>query len=82
MNGYAKADQLDQALTRREREVTALVAEGLPNKEVGRRLNLTEGTVKIHLHNIYCKIGVANRTALAVMALARRLPPSVAPIAP
>ena len=46
------------------------MAEGLVNKEVGQRLNLSEGTVKIHLHNIYQKTGIGNRTALAALALA------------
>jgi DNA-binding NarL/FixJ family response regulator len=55
-------------LTKRQLEITTLVSAGLSNKDVGRRLNLAEGTVKIHLHNIYDRLGVANRTALAVMA--------------
>jgi two-component system, NarL family, nitrate/nitrite response regulator NarL len=58
-------------LTRREREVAVLVSEGLSNKEVGRRLNLSESTVKTHLHNIYNKIRVPNRTALTVVAVAQ-----------
>ena len=56
------------SLTSREREVILALAEGLSNKDVGRRLNLSEGTVKVHLHNIYSKLGVKNRTALAVLA--------------
>ena len=56
------------SLTSREREVVLALAEGLSNKGVGRRLNLSEGTVKVHLHNIYSKLGVKNRTALAVLA--------------
>src|SRR5262249_10592366 len=72
----------DQALTPREREVMALVAEGLSNKVIGRRLHLTEGTVKTHLHRIYGKVGVANRTALAAVAIGEReLPgPSSTPV--
>jgi DNA-binding NarL/FixJ family response regulator len=53
-------------LTTRELEVAVLVAEGLSNKEIARRLDRSEGTVKIHLHNIYEKLGVRNRTSLAV----------------
>ena len=60
--------RVDDALTRREREVMLLVADGLSNKEVGRRLNLSEGTIKIHLHTIYQKVSVTNRTALANLA--------------
>ena len=64
--------RLTEMLTTREREVMLLVSEGLSNKHVGRRLNLSEGTVKMHLHNIYQKAGVANRTALTVLAIAHR----------
>jgi DNA-binding NarL/FixJ family response regulator len=63
---------LAQSLTCRERQIVLLVAEGLSNKEMCRRLGLSEGTVKIHLHNIYAKVGVNNRTALAAMAVAGR----------
>jgi two-component system nitrate/nitrite response regulator NarL len=61
------------ALTCREKEVAALITEGLSNKHICRRLNLSEGTVKIHLHNIYTKLGIANRTTLAIMALSMNL---------
>ena len=54
------------SLTSREREIVLALAEGLSNKGVGRRLNISEGTVKVHLHTIYQKLGVKNRTALAV----------------
>ena len=60
------------SLTPREREVIRLVAESLSNKEAAARLNISEGTIKIHLHNIYNKLGVANRTALATFAIAHR----------
>jgi DNA-binding NarL/FixJ family response regulator len=55
-------------LTKREREVMRQVSRGLSNKEVGRRLNITEGTVKQYLCSIYEKLGVNNRTALANIA--------------
>jgi DNA-binding NarL/FixJ family response regulator len=51
-----------QPLTKREREILDLVAEGLPNAEIGRRLWITEQTVKFHLSNVYRKLGVSNRT--------------------
>lgn len=54
-------------LTDREHEVLTLVREGLSNKDIGRRLDLVEGTVKIHLHNIYRKMNVPNRTSLAML---------------
>ena len=66
------ADQIEKALTLRERELALLVAEGLSNKQIARRLKLSEGTVKIHLHNIYQKFGLANRTSLAALLLPHR----------
>jgi CRP/FNR family transcriptional regulator, cyclic AMP receptor protein len=68
----AVTQKLTQSLTSREGQIITLVAEALSNKEVGRRLKLSEGTVKIHLHSIYKKLGVANRTALAALAIAHR----------
>jgi two-component system nitrate/nitrite response regulator NarL len=55
-------------LTKREHQIVQVLAEGITNKEIGRRLGLTEGTVKVHLHRIYRKLGIANRTVLAVLA--------------
>ena len=55
-------------LTPREQEVALLVYTGLSNKYICRQLNLSEGTVKIHLHNIYGKLAIRNRTQLAVLA--------------
>jgi two-component system, NarL family, nitrate/nitrite response regulator NarL len=55
-----------RVLTQRERQIVKLVSEGLSNKEVGRRLDLSEGTIKAHLHNIYEKLAVDNRMALAL----------------
>ncbi len=57
----SEADE-DVALTRREREILALVAEGHSNRELARILWVTEQTVKFHLSNIYRKLDVANRT--------------------
>jgi two-component system nitrate/nitrite response regulator NarL len=68
----SKSQILTQLLTIRERQVVLLIADGLSNKEVGRRLQVSEGTVKIHLHNIYQKLQVNNRTALATLAVTHR----------
>ena len=54
-------------LSAREREVTLLVVEGLSNKEIGRQLNISDNTVKVHLHNIYVKLEIRKRTSLAVL---------------
>jgi two-component system, NarL family, nitrate/nitrite response regulator NarL len=59
-----------EKLTVRERQIILLISEGFSNKAIGRQLNLTEGTVKIHLHNIYGKLEVPNRTALTALAIA------------
>jgi two-component system nitrate/nitrite response regulator NarL len=59
------------ALTSREREITSLVSVGLSNKEIAQHLNRSEGTVKIHLHNIFRKLRVSNRTAVAAMLFNR-----------
>jgi two-component system nitrate/nitrite response regulator NarL len=48
-----------------------LVAQGLSNKEIARRLNITDGTVKTHLHNIYHHLGIRNRTALSAFVHGR-----------
>jgi len=64
--------RLTQLLTIRERQVVLLIADGLSNKEIGRRLQLSEGTIKIHLHNIYQKLHVNNRTVLATLAIGHR----------
>ena len=55
------------ALTRRELQIVRLVSEGLSNKEIGRRLNITDGTIKVHLHKIFEKLRVSNRTALVAV---------------
>ena len=68
----SESQRLTQTLTSRERQIMLLVAEGLSNKAVGRQLELSEGTVKIHLHNIYQKLQVNNRTTLAALAIAYR----------
>ena len=62
-----------QELTDREREVLVLVAEGLPNKLIARRLEISEKTVKAHLTSIYRRIGVSSRTEAAVWAQRRGL---------
>jgi DNA-binding NarL/FixJ family response regulator len=53
-------------LTAREREIALLAMSGLRNKAIACELHLCEGTVKIHLHNIFRKLGVKSRTALLV----------------
>lgn len=55
-------------LSPRERTLVRLVAQGLRNREIATELGITEGTVKVYLHAIFDKLGVANRTELAIRA--------------
>jgi len=66
--GNASGENVLMVLTERERQIMHLVAEGLSNKEVGRQLNVSDGTIKVHLHHIYQKLAISNRTALAALA--------------
>jgi len=67
------AEQGALELTPRQREIIALVAEGLSNQEIGERLGISEGTVKQHLQRIFERLGVRNRTALAALIFTNRL---------
>jgi DNA-binding NarL/FixJ family response regulator len=60
-------------LTEREVEILQLVAKGLSNKETAHAIGRTDETVKIHLKNIFTKLGVADRTEAVTVALARGL---------
>ena len=62
------AREVARALTPREIEMVQLVAQGLRNKVIADRLSISEGTVKIHLHNIYEKLGVDGRLELVLYA--------------
>jgi len=53
---------LIEGLTSREHDVLALVADGLPNREIAQALSISEHTVKFHLASIFGKLGVSTRT--------------------
>src|ERR1051325_7366875 len=58
-----------KALSAREREIVALVAQGYKNREIAAKLSISAQTVKNHLHNIFHNLGVANRLELALYAI-------------
>jgi DNA-binding NarL/FixJ family response regulator len=68
-------------LTPRELEMVHMVTRGLRNKEMSERLAISEGTVKIHLHNIYRKLKVDNRVELILYAQAKKLVGALLPLA-
>jgi DNA-binding NarL/FixJ family response regulator len=53
-------------LTPREHEVATLAATGLQDKEIAYRLGIAHGTAKLHLHNVYAKLGIGSRVQLAL----------------
>lgn len=58
----ADAAALVESLTAREHDVLALVADGLPNRDIAARLDISDHTVKFHLASIFGKLGVSTRT--------------------
>lgn len=62
-----------KSLTKRELDVLKLLAVGMFNKEVGKRLEISERTVKNHVSNIFKKLGVTDRTQAAVLAIRNNL---------
>jgi DNA-binding NarL/FixJ family response regulator len=56
-------------LSRRERQITSLLLQGLPNKEIAWQLGLTHGTVKVYMSRLFNKVGVGDRYELALLAL-------------
>jgi DNA-binding NarL/FixJ family response regulator len=68
MLGAQRAPDPLDVLTDREREVLVLVADGLPNKQIGRRLEISEKTVKAHLTSIFRAIGVTDRMQAGLWA--------------
>ena len=51
------------------RKIAQLVSAGFSNKQIARQLATTEGTIKVHLHNVYDKLAIRNRTMLALLCV-------------
>lgn len=64
-DGVGPLDRLNP----RERKIARLVARGLRNRDIGAELGIGEGTVKVYLHAMYQKMGIENRTELALIAV-------------
>ncbi len=71
--GEAANGRQCQLLTKREREISALVSRGFKNKEIADKLSVSEQTVKNHLHNIFDKLGIRDRLGLAVYMIYHNL---------
>lgn len=73
VNQEGELQHLKQLLTAREIDLIKLVANGLSNKKIAEQCFISEGTVKVHLHNIYEKLDIKNRVELSLYARDRRL---------
>ncbi|NLW41322.1 MAG: response regulator transcription factor [Tissierellia bacterium] len=69
---YSKRDNIDTDLSERELDILLLVAEGLNNKEIAEKLYLSEGTVRNYISNMLDKLGLRDRTQLAVYYYKRK----------
>jgi DNA-binding NarL/FixJ family response regulator len=71
-----KESKVPSSLTNREETIVRLVTEGLTNREISRKLNLSEHTVRNYLFRIFNKVGTSSRLELALYALSHRREPS------
>jgi DNA-binding CsgD family transcriptional regulator len=67
--GSGASNATASSLSTREREIVALVAQGLPNKQIAAALNISQWTVGSHLRVLYAKFGVTSRAALVASVL-------------
>jgi len=72
-SGWAGRPPLCDGLTEREREVLAMIGEGCSNKEITRRLCISEKTVKNHVANVFSKLHVCDPTQAALYAIRKGL---------
>jgi DNA-binding NarL/FixJ family response regulator len=71
--GYAADGTKETVLTNREREILALLADGLVNKQIAARLGISTNTVKTHLELLFDKLGVATRAEAVATGVKRGL---------
>lgn len=71
---FAAPSQFMAELTTREREVLALVADGLSNRDISRRLSVSEGTIKVHMKGLLRKMGFRSRVQAAIWAASQSQP--------
>lgn len=69
ISGPANDASALSTLTEREFEIAGLIRAGLRNREIAARCGLTEGTVKVHLHSIFQKLGIKSRSELIILML-------------
>jgi DNA-binding NarL/FixJ family response regulator len=63
--GETSLEKATKTLTRRELDIVRMVATGARNREIGEKLGISEGTVKMYLHTIYEKLGISGRVELS-----------------
>lgn len=66
---HSLPDRHVKELTERERQVLLLLLNGKPNRQIARHMGITERTVKNHLHSIFIKLGVSDRTSAVIKVL-------------
>lgn len=76
--GPPRPEPSSDGLTRREREIVALMAAGLSNRDIADRLVITEGTTEVHAKHILSKLGFKSRTQVAAWFIQREQPPELA----
>jgi two-component system, NarL family, response regulator LiaR len=70
---HDESEQIGKDLTRREREVLALLVKGLNNPEIADRMSVSRATVKVHVSNVLSKLGVSNRAEAISVAIQNKL---------
>jgi two-component system, NarL family, response regulator LiaR len=73
LSEYGKKYDKKIKLSGREKEILSLLVEGLPNKEIAKRLFLSNSTIQFHVSNILSKLGVSKRTEAVYVALKKKL---------